>query len=438
VRYDQGPPWTPGVTLASTREVRRGLVDLRGLIHEHSVYSHDACDNKPRDASGKIDQQCFDDFRVGMCAAAHDFIMLSDHDTSFATTEFPEALLYRPERGDVLVDRAGGPVANRAACPTGSGTLILAGTESNTMPVGLEHHAADAATREALYASASPTAIAAFKAAGAVALVAHTENYTPDDLVTMPLDGFEMYNLHANLMLNIAGAVELLGKISQPDQVMHSDLVIFQVFTEDPRYLETWGTTLARGAHRVTTMGTDAHRNSLPVKLPDGDRVDSYGRMNRWFSNHLLVRPAADGSWDDRDLKDALRSGRLYGAFEYLGYPGGFDFHAEEGKAVREMGESASRAAGAQLVAHAPVVRNLEPSADPPEITVRLLRAREGGWDEVLRGNPLPAYTPDRAGAYRAEVRIVPHHLSGFLRAYGKFATADTVWVYSNPIYVTD
>jgi hypothetical protein len=442
------PTWSPGVVQISSHEKRRGTIDLRGLIHEHSVYSHDACDNKPRDpTTDAIDEQCFDDFRVGMCAAAHDYIMLSDHGDSFSRTEYPDTLLFRPDRGDVLVERGGGPVANRAACPAGGGTMILAGTETGFMPVGLEHHAAgDPASRQTLYGDRSATAIAEFKAAGGVVLVAHTEGYdgdaqsigTPDDLVNLPLDGFEMYNLHANLTLNLSKAVGLLGQLNQPDQLMQSDLVIMQVFTEDPRYLQTWGTVLSRGARRVTTMATDAHRNSLPMKLPDGDRIDSYSRMDRWFSNHLLVRPAADGSWDDRSLADALRAGRLYGAFEFLGYPSGFDFRAEEASAVREMGEETSIASATELVASVPTLRGLDPAAAAPEITVKLLYAIEGGWEEITSSTSEIRRKPTKAGAYRVEVRMVPHHLSSYLHGYADFATKDTVWVYSNPIYVVD
>jgi len=106
----------------------RGLLDRRGLIHAHSVYSHDACDNAPRDpATGATDRACFEDFRRDLCKAKHDFVMLSDHDESFSDTEFPEALLYRPERGDALVERNGAPVASWAGCPDTTRTLILAG-----------------------------------------------------------------------------------------------------------------------------------------------------------------------------------------------------------------------------------------------------------------------------------------------------------------------
>lgn len=437
---DQGPPWAPGMALPSLSAGPRGLLDLRGLIHEHSIHSHDACDNKPRSDAGVFDQACLADFRRGLCDARHDYVMLTDHPTFFVDVEYPEALLYDAARGDVLIERGGSPVANRAACPDGTSTLLLGGTEAsspNFMPVGLERHVAgDPAARTAIYQSDTQAASDAYRAAGGVTLVAHTEGYTPDDLVRLPIEGFEMYNLHANLKLNLAAAVGLLGKLTKPDELMVSDLVLLPVISEDPAYVDTWGTVLARGAKRVTTMGTDAHRNSFPPKLPDGDRIDSWSRMNRWFSNHLLVTPGADGGWDDRSLKDALRGERLYGVFEVLGYAAGFDFHAEEGTTAREMGDEASLAGSPALVVTAPHVRRLDPAADPPEITVRLLRAIEGGWEEVAAGPGDLRHAPTRAGAYRAEVRMKPRHLAAFLHSYQALATQDFAWIYSNAIHV--
>jgi hypothetical protein len=92
--------WTPGHHLPSDHDGPRGLLDVRGLIHAHSVYSHDACDGEPRDpTTDAINEPCFDDFRRDLCTAGHDFVMLTDHDDSFSRTEYPEVLLYRPDRG---------------------------------------------------------------------------------------------------------------------------------------------------------------------------------------------------------------------------------------------------------------------------------------------------------------------------------------------------
>ena len=110
--------WAPGVAVQNPRDPDpRGWIHRRGLIHAHSVYSHDACDGEPRDEeTDAINEPCFDDFRRDLCASKHDFVMLSDHRDSFTRTEYPDTLLYRADRGDTLVERDGGPVANWAAC----------------------------------------------------------------------------------------------------------------------------------------------------------------------------------------------------------------------------------------------------------------------------------------------------------------------------------
>ena len=433
--------WTPGMVFPSGgRPNARGLLDVRGLVHAHSVYSHDACDGAPRDpVTGAINQQCFDDFRRGLCQAKHDFVFLTDHDSAFSETEFPDVLLYRSERGDRLVERGGSPVASWANCDDGSRALILAGCEADTMPVGLEQHVgATKELRSAAYGSATPENVAALKAAGAVSLVAHTEDWTADQLIALGVDGFEMYNLHANLELNIGAGVDLLGRLATPDRFPHSDLILLPIISEDPRYLDTWSAVLSRGSRAVTTVGTDCHRNTFQQLLPDGERIDSYRRMMVWFTNHLLVRPRPDGKWEDAELKQALGTGRLYAAFEVFGYPRDFDFHAREGTTVREIGESASIGAGVELTVTRPAVRGLDPAVDAPELTLRILRATDAGWESVAESGSNLAFKPVTPGAYRAEVRIKPRHLRSHLASYSDLADRDFVWIYANPIYVVE
>jgi hypothetical protein len=435
--------WAPGVVPASLTEGPRGLRDVRGLIHSHSVYSHDACDYAPMDpATHAIDSVCFEDFRRGLCQARHDFVMLTDHRESFSATAFPETLLYRAERGDALVERGGGPVASWAACPAEAGggrALVLAGNEAGMMPVGLERHvSASEPERDALYGQATPEAVATLRAHGAVVLLAHTEGWTPEEILALGVDGFEMFNLHANAVGGAGAALELLARlVDAPETLPHPDLTILPIVHEDPVYLDHWATVLARGARAVTTIGTDCHRNSFPDLLSDGERIDSYRRMMVWMSNHLLLRPEPDGSWDDRHLKDALRGGRLYGAFEVLGHPEGFDFFAHEGGSVREMGEILSLASGVELVVRMPRVRDLGAALPAPGLVMRLLVADEGGWRVAAETDaPELRHAPSERGAYRAEVRMRPRHLGRWLAAYDALADADFVWIYSNAIYV--
>jgi hypothetical protein len=431
-------PWKVGVFYSSPSVVNaRGLLDRRGLIHAHSVYSHDACDNQPV-KNGARDPVCFDDFRDGLCRTMHDFVFLTDHDDGFGQTEFPEVLLYRPDRGDALVERDGASVASRLACPDGRRVLTLAGTESETMAVGLESHVAPAGERSAIYNDVSATAVQAMKAKGAVSLLQHTERWTAEQIGSLPVDGFEMFNLHALTLREAVRASELLNRVILKDEGLPApDLALLGFLSEDPRYLSTWGTVLARGARRVTTLGTDCHRNTFQPLMADGERVDSYRRMMSWFSNHLLVRPQADGTFDDRDLKDALREGRLYGAFEFVGTPAGFDAHAETAGGVAELGSEVRLADAPALVATMPTLKNLDPAREKPMLTLRLLRAKEGGWDEVAASDRDVRYTPTTPGAYRFEVRMVPRHLRADLNDDAEALLArDLVWIYANPFYV--
>ncbi|MDX2011829.1 MAG: hypothetical protein SFW67_16670 [Myxococcaceae bacterium] len=434
------PRWSPGTVYRPGHTSTRGLVDARGLVHAHSVYSHDACDGRPKTDAGTFDQDCLADFRRDACAAKHDFIFLTDHGAHFTEAEFPEVLLYRPEAGDQLVLHEGHPTANRLACPDGSSVLLIAGTETGMMPVGLERHLVPLAMRSAWYGRTDDEAITFAQDAGAVVLFQHTEDWTVAELAQKPIDGFEMYNLHANALLNIGIAAELVfGKVEQGDfdGLPHPDAFFTAFALDDERYLSRWGSVLARGSRRVTTMGTDCHRNTFPQKLQDGERIDSYRRMMIMFSNHLLVRPGADGLADDRALKQALKARRLFGTFDFLGTPEGFEFVALAGAETKEIGDEVSLRTGVALEVKTPSVRDLDPNAPKPTITTRLLKARADGWDEVASTTEATLrHVPTEPGAYRAEVRIVPSHLEPFIGKRRDFVRASRPWVLSNAIDV--
>jgi hypothetical protein len=331
-------------------------------------------------------------------------------------------------------------VASWAACAEGDHrALILAGTESDTMPVGLERHVAPTEEeRDLVYNDTSVEAIATHRDNGAVVLAQHTEDWSPEQLIDLGFDGFEMYNLHANAVSGADDVLGLLLKQSTPEEIPQSDLVLLAFLHEDDRYLERWGTVLARDARMVTTIGTDCHQNTFQQIMPDGERVDSYRRMMIWMSNHLLVRPSADGSWDDTHLKEALRNGRLYGAFEVMGYPEGFDYHALDGDgAIHEMGsEVPTTDGGVTLLATMPRVRDLDPDGPMPELTMQLLRAEEGGWSVVTTATSDLEHEVTEPGAYRVEVRMRARHLVPFLSSYADRAERDVVWIYANAIYV--
>ncbi len=476
-----GTPWTPGITYTTpAAPVYRGLVDRRGLIHAHSINSHDACDSAPRlmpdgtvpvkDYAGTTipNAACFADFRNDLCKSKHDFVFLTDHRGLFDSTPFPaldkktdastepDTAAYAPSRGDKLIARDGHAVANLTTCPDGHTALIIPGHEGNNlMPVGLESHpssqtyGADTDPKQFPGSTAEITAaIADHHAHGAVVLVAHPENLSKEELVALPIDGFEMYNVHANTLYTghgIQAAATLIGELppnvpeGQGRLPANPDTVFLAIFSEDAEYLTRWGYALSKGVKRVTTMGSDCHRNSLPQILPDHERIDSYRRVMGWFSNHLLATPDAQGNVDDLALKKALKAGRAYGTFEVLGYPIGFDYHAEVGGAVSEMGDEVSVASQPVFHVTMPTVQNLDPAKEKPELTIRIMRAidHDTGWVEVAKGTGDVTFAPTEPGAYRAEVRSLPKHLrQEFGPVADDWLSHDYVWIYSNAIYV--
>jgi hypothetical protein len=124
----------------------------------------------------------------------------------------------------------------------------------------------------------------------------------------------------------------------------------------------------------------------------------------------------------------------MYGGFDYLGYPVGFDFHAEEGGTIYEMGEHPPD--GAELIVVLPTVYNLDPEATPPTVTGHILKAKDDGtWEEVASGDSDLSYTAG-PGVYRAEVRTIPWHLKEWLGSDSRRWLVEYIWIYSNPIYV--
>lgn len=439
---DDGPVWAPGTSLETARaENARGLLDRKGLLHAHSAYSHDACDGEPV-KDGVRDQACLADFRDALCATKMDFVFLTDHRDAFDETEFPDAILYASDRGDTLIDRGNGPVANRAACSDdGRQTIVMAGSETpDMMPVGVEGHPVPREERGTLYGDRTTEHIEALHAAGALIMYAHTEGITVDEILASGLDGFEMYNLHRNLFMKIAEALDLAVRISEDDPGLPvPDLSFVRVLSIDDEYMAKWALVAESGARFTTTFGTDCHQNTFPGLMADGERIDSYRRMMAWMSNHLLVKPDDDGGFDDRALKEALAAGRLYGAFEVFGPPAGFEFVARAGDVVTEMGGEVVLDDAPILEIALPVVDGMERDVAPPDVIVRLLRAEsDGTWSEVARGEDTEvAFTPTTAGAYRAEVRIVPHHLERYLGADDYWTLSrDHAWILSNVIQV--
>ena len=405
----------------------------RGIVHSHSPYSHDACDDDPF-PDGSRNEPCFEDVRRGMCQTAQDFVFLSDHKDLYADHEYPDVLLYA--EGDSLIERNGEPVANRVACEGGRQVVVSAGTESEMMPIGLEHHVGSTPEeRKAWYSRADAEAITAFHDAGALAFLQHTEGWDIETILDLPIDGIEIYNMHQNLMTNMGAAFGLILLLeATPEVVPEMELAIAAVFRENDVDITKWAQTVAVKPVSCI-LATDVHQNALKGESPDGERIDSFRRLMHWFSNYVLIDPKIVA--DDATFKEAIGKGRMYGAFDYLGYPAGFDFYARAADdTVYEMGQQIPAADGITLHVSKPAVYHVNPDGEQPEIRVILLKAEGDGWVEVASGSDDITHSIQSAGVYRAEVRMKPYHLRQWLGSEPEQYLNEVIWIYSNPIYV--
>jgi hypothetical protein len=436
------PTWDKSLPPATVLGSWRGLVPARGIVHLHSPYSHDACDNAPRDASGVPNEPCLEDLRTALCTDQIDFANLTDHDASMADEDFPT--LFSMRAGDVpVMNSDGDQIASRMTCSDGHVVTFTVGGENDLMPVMLHHHpiATDIPTRHDIYNGVDAASVAAFRAAGGLTWIAHTEQHDLTQLDTLLPDGIEVYNLHANIDPKIRGpylGLDPAGAISAAVEFADTqpghpepDLALLSFLSPNQPAIDRWNALLGQGHHMPVTAGSDAHENALPVMLADGERGDSYRRVLRWFSNIALVRDPTDVA----QFEAALAAGQLFAVFEMMGTPIGFDVHAT-GPSTVELGGTAM--VGSTLSVAVPSIRDLDPSLPAPVIRATVIRVTAAGPQIVASStDPSLEVALDTPGAYRVEITIIPHHLGPYLGDLGTaHADVELPWIYANPIYV--
>jgi len=413
---DTGPhevPWRPGLPPLAE--------GVRTITHLHSPWSHDACDGDGL-IDGVVNEPCLASLRQGLCEAGIDVAFLTDHPANAAAQSFDD--LFHPRTGDQR-DGAVGVLS----CDDGRTVRWYPGIEDELMPLGLtEHVPGDAEARDLAYNEDTPEAVQRLVDAGAAVFVAHTEGR---DLLQLQaqqdagLTGVEIFNLHAmfapdiradDLGLDSLSWLTEIADFTDEEGTAEPDLFVLAVLDRQPPSLERFDALLARGP-MVGIIGTDAHQNVLPYDLRDGDRADSYRRMLRWMDNIVLPDPG-------EDPKDALAAGKSYVAFEILGTPRGFAFHADDGT---PMGGTTS---ARTLTVGCPVLHEASPQGlERPEVSVQVLR------DGVVVASGCGEHAVD-PGVYRVEVDIVPHHLRPFLGEVADRWIRPYPWLLSNAIRV--
>jgi len=243
-------------------------------------------------------------------------------------------------------------------------------------------------------------------------------------------------NTRERACLSCVGLAEMLLTFAvTPEEMPVPELAMVPVFQEHQENLKRWA-HLVQLRPLFNFLGTNVHQNTFPGKLSDGDRLDSYRRLFHWFGNHVLI--PENQEFDDKASKDAIKAGRLYSSFQFLGYPLGFDFYAEAGDTVWEMGEEIDFEGPIELHVTVPrVYGRLSEGSDHPMIKGRLLKVTsEDTWEVIAESTSDFSHTVDAPGVYRADVWMIPHHLSPWLGNRRAEFLKELLWIYSNPVFL--
>jgi len=252
---------------------KKPLRDYRGIIHCHSLFSHDS-------------KGTYEEILAAAKAAKIDFICMTDHPP-------------KDDKGRPLREGWTG---------IHDGVLFIQGAEYGDQILGL-------GLKEPITGKDRRGTIQAIHEQGGVAIACHPEMIDNwDDYAEA--DGMEIYNVHATLQRK---AKDKMFMLQIPKVMKENPEGSFQLLQElDPKILERWDSiNLKRRFAGVA--GNDAHQNVSFF----GFQLDPYPRAFRFVTTHVLASELSQEA-----ILDALRQARCYVAFEILGDPKGFAFGA--------------------------------------------------------------------------------------------------------------
>ncbi len=363
----------------------RGLAWSRNVVHIHSAFSHDACDNWITDHDGDVNQTCLLQLREGLCESGLDVAFMTDHPGRMKDHTFDELLFIHPELGDTPIGPAGQHHGNVIHCPKSAtmpahDLVTTVGYEgTHDLAVGLHGHFANQDLEGTSFAdlgslAEGKAAVAAIHEMKGLSLIAHSEedDISVQRLVDLGIDGMEVYNTHANFKTIVGvsskGATGNIGRVLLLDKLLgpvgttpHPDLALMVMLDVQPEqaFLK-WQAVNAQ--RRVTAViGNDVHQNVVipafckpmegsiceglqedyphltkllaaggPIILADGKRIDHYTRLLRWVSNHTLLPVNTAVTERAEATKTAIRDGQTWAVFDALGHPEGMDWVAQD------------------------------------------------------------------------------------------------------------
>jgi hypothetical protein len=372
--------------------------EFRGILHAHSLHSHDS-------------EMPFEEIARAMKIAGLDFICLSDHCID--------------GRADFDLQWRG----------LHEGKLFIPGFEMRNgfMPFGV--------ASGVVLSNATDPAILARQISENDGLLFYAHPEEPRDWERPELVGMEIYNIHSDFKRSrgLGGLLPdlLINQGRYPEHILRT------VFRRPEEFLSRWD-ELNRTRHITGIAGNDCHQNvgfrgfytaAGTVRIEDTSpetlkeiklnwftrplarlllgplkpnrkvfhfQLDPYERMARFVNTHVLV-----GELTEPAIKDALRAGRVYVAFDMIADSSSFRWFATDGTTRAVMGETAALSSAMRLRALSPL---------PCRFTV----VKDGKAVYQDYGRALE-WTPIGPGKYRVEAELE------VLKEW-------VPWVYANPI----
>jgi hypothetical protein len=290
------------------RETASPLRDFRGIVHCHSIWSHDA--------KGTLEE-----IQAAAEETGSDFVIMTDHTNPDAFTNG-----WRGMHGSVLFV-LGQEISK-------SGSILALGSTRTVDPHG----------------KTAQDVVDDVVAAGGLPFVGHFEKTSADvrDIV-----GVGIVNLHATWRER--GAAGWVGALANLAYSGTRADAVFQETLTDRELLEAnlrrWD-SLTRDRRLVAISETDAHG----VARLGGLQIDSYPRLFRVVSTHVLAERL-----DEPSILAALAAGHAYVTFDGFGPAAGFAFEALRGSEVAGLqGDEVFADGGAiELLARLPLVAHV-------------------------------------------------------------------------------
>ncbi len=330
----------------------RGLRDYRIIFHCHSLLSHDS-------------KGTFEELAAAASSVGVNGIIMTDH--------------YKPGN----IGKFPGPGFFHGSLNGSSGILFIpgaelrgSGSEGSLLAFGMREDFDKDLPAERLVES--------FRRQGGLAAAGHCEEIL--DWSRWDMDALEVYNLHAEFSRKSRWAIAWRFFFLPADAFFESSIS----FPEEN--LRAWDRLLESGHRLPPLLGSDAHAN-VRIFGSLGGTIGTYPEILRLFSNHVLATELRQDL-----ILDAIRRGRVYGAFDWLGDTAGFamsygnpaKYLAPEARAI--LGEAFPFDHAATLLIEV-----------PREAKIRLLR--DGKVWRELAGRRF-CEPVDGPGVYRAEVYL--------------------------------